>query len=334
MFFSFEVIKILVLITVAIILCVAFVNGWTDAPNSVAVCVATKVLPLKKAVRIAAVSDFVGSLTVGMLSGRVCEKIIILTDLECNNKVLTVSVFSAMLSVIIWAVSAWYFGIPTSESHAMLAGLFGSSVAVNNRFDNININEWIKTFSGLIISIIIGFISGYIFLKIFTCFCENYNSEKFKNYQIISSVLTSFMHGAQDSQKFVGLIISVLSISPEISSSGYLHFAMTILCSLLISFGIVSGGERIINTVGKDMVKLDCLSGLSADISGLLCLFISTLSGIPISTTHIKTASILGVGIKNNNINIKTTIKLFLVWLLTFPACGILSYLIASVIIN
>ncbi len=316
------------------ILSVAFVNGWTDAPNSVAACVSTGVLPIKTALRIAAISDFVGSVTVGMLSGKVYEKIIKLTVLQCDEKVFAVSIFSAMLTVVLWAVSAWYFGIPTSESHSILAGIFGSSVAVNGGFESLNINEWIETMIGLILSVILGFVSGYVLSCLMKRFIKKYDVNKFKNYQIIISVLTSFMHGAQDSQKFVGIIISVISITSTKKSACNYYFLIIIICSLIISFGVITGGDRIINTVGNNMVKLDSISGLSADASGFLCLLLSTLYGVPTSTTHIKTASILGAGSFNGKINKKTIIKLFLTWFLTFPVCGLLSYIITSAIIR
>ncbi len=311
------------------ILAVAFVNGFTDAPNSVAACVSTGVLPVKKALRIAAVSDFVGSVSVGLFSGKVYEKIITLTSFDCDEITYDISVFSAMLSVVVWAVSAWYFGLPTSESHSMLAGIFGSSVAVNDGF--YNINEWTNTLIGLILSVLSGFITGYILSYLMKRILKNDVILKYDKYQIVLSIFSSYMHGAQDSQKFVGLIASVLSI--EYKSLSNYYFVM-IICSLIISLGVLTGGERIINTIGNDMVKLDKLSGLSADISGFICLLISTLCGIPSSTTHIKTSSILGAGIIKKEININILIKLIITWILTFPVCGMLSYIITAVIIK
>lgn len=316
------------------VLSVAYVNGWTDAPNSIAACVATNALPLKKAVKIAALADFAGSLTVGLLSGRVSEKIMELTEYNGSKEVFVISVFSAMLSAVIWAVTAWYFGIPTSESHAMLAGVLGSSAAINHGFSNINVDEWINTAIGLLLSVVAGFLMGFIFSKFISLFLTNKSNQLFKKSQIISAVLTAFLHGAQDSQKFVGILMSVLYASKYINQFNGLHLMTTLFIAFMISLGTATGGERIIKSVGNDLVELNEAQGFSADVCGLICLCISTLAGIPVSTTHIKTSSILGSGAVNGKINWKTAAKMFAAWIFTFPICAILSYVITCFVIK
>ncbi len=329
-----ELILILVYLTIFIVFSVSYVNGWTDAPNSIAACVATNVVPIKKAVKFAALADFSGSLTIGLLSGKVSERIIKLTEYDGNSDLFLISMFSAMLSVVIWAVTAWYFGIPTSESHAMLAGVLGSSTAINNGFGNINIEEWRNTAVGLLISVVVGFLAGFILSEFIYLFFQKKSKRFLGKLQIISSVLTAFLHGAQDSQKFVGIIMAVLYKFCSGIKFGYLYFIITFLCAAFISLGTATGGERIIKTVGSDMVKLSKEQGFSADISGLICLLISTLCGIPVSTTHIKTASILGAGAVNGDINWKTAGKMLAAWVLTFPVCALISYIITFVMIK
>ena len=313
------------------VLAVAYVNGFTDAPNSVASCVATKTLTLKKALRIAAISDFAGSITVGIINGRVTERILELSSNGNNGDLYVVSLFSAMLSVVIWAVVASYYGIPTSESHSMLAGIFGASVAVNQGFENINTYKWISTLSGMILSLIFGFISSLLFSELFDRLLKNKNVIIFDRIRVVLCIISSFLHGAQDSQKFAGIILSV--IADSFTQNKYSEITTTFVCAIMISIGIVTGGEKIIYEVGSTLVNLNKLRGLSADLSGLVCLGVSTFSGIPVSTTHIKTSSIIGAGFVNG-INYNSVIKLILAWIITFPICMVLSYILTLFIIK
>ncbi len=331
--FLFGVIFVLTFVVLAMILSVAFVNGWTDAPNSVAACVSTGVLPIKKALRIAAFSDFAGSVTIGLLNGKVAERIIDLSLVKGENNIYHVLVFSVMLSVIVFAVSAWYFGFPTSESHAMLAGIFGSSICINKGFNGIDFSEWINTITGLVSSLCIGFLVGMILMKILIRYGRNRIYSKFRNIQIILGALTSFMHGAQDSQKFVAVAITVLCLKADCYSER-LKIIVTLLIAITISVGILTSGEKIIKTVGKDLVTLNELQGFSADLSGFICIFILTMLGFPVSTTHIKTSAIMGAGSINGKIDKNTAKGLIASWILTFPVCAILSYSITLFIIK
>lgn len=324
-------------LAVIMTLSVAIVNGWTDAPNSIAACVSTNALSIKTAVKIAAAADFAGSLTIGLLSAKVTERISILSDFGANAEYCDISLFSAMLSVIIFAVSASYFGIPTSESHALLAGILGSSLAVNGGIDNINSDEWINVIFGLIISLFFGLLSGFCLSKFISTFLNINSYEKFFiKSQIISSVFTAYLHGAQDSQKFAGIVSTLLYNSGKFSFNDNIKIITTLICALFISLGTATGGNKIIKTVGNDIVSLNRIQGFSADISGLVCLLLSTLFGLPVSTTHIKTSAIIGAGLSNGvkEINSATVLKLFFAWILTFPVCSFLSFVITWLIIN
>ena len=319
-------------LTVFMILSVSFVNGLTDAPNSVASCVATKTLTIKKALRIAAVSDFAGSMTAYLFGGKVADRIVELSSTQ-NNELYIVSVFSAMLSVVIWAVTAWYFGIPTSESHSLLAGLFGSSVAVNNGFENTNINEWIITLSSMIISVISGVILSYILSLIADKIINKNNYTKLEKCRVVFCIISSFLHGAQDSQKFSGIIITLLSLNSFFIERKQTELIVTVLCAFMISVGTLLSGNRIIGEIGNNLVKLNKLQGFSADLSGFICLGLSTALGVPVSTTHIKTASIIGAGSINGYINQKSVTKLIIAWIMTFPICMLLSYTFIRIIL-
>lgn len=325
---------------VAITLCVAFVNGWTDAPNAIASSVATRCIPLRKAVLLAALFDFAGSITVGLFSSKVSQTIIGIADFGTDGKTALVSLCAAMTAVVVWATAAWAFGIPTSESHALVAGLMGAGIAVNGGVSGVNGDEWLKVIYGLLLSTLLGFASGFIISKI-TVLCFK-NTEKtradkfFKRSQIAASCFMAFMHGAQDSQKFTGILSLAISLSADIQSGEKQPVWMILLCSAAIAFGTATGGARIIKSVGMDMVRLRRDQGFSADLAGAFCLLLSTVFGLPVSTTHTKTSAVLGAGASKSLRQVDWGVagEMAVTWVLTFPGCALLSCVIAMIYIK
>ena len=304
----------------------------TDAPNAIVSCVSTKCLSLNKAVLIAAVSDFIGSLLFGLLNGKVTATVIDIAAFNDSENSL-VGFSCAMFTVVIWALAAWYFGFPTSESHALLAALAGSGCAVNGSFV-FNYSAWYKVIFGLIISVAAGFAAGYIAYKFVAVFDDKNNDRMFRNFQIGTSVLMSFMHGAQDSQKFTGVImlaVSSLRYTFDYKSTPLIY----LLCPLFISFGTLAGGERIIKTVGSDMVMMDVEQGFSSDFAGAICLLVTTLMGMPVSTTHTKTSAVLGAGVAKDSetVNFRIAGEMVAAWIATFPFCGLLSFVVTKIIL-
>ena len=324
-------------LTVLITLAVAFVNGWTDAPNAIASSVATRCIPIRKAVTFAAVFDLAGALAMGLVSGRVTETVIGIADFGADSKVSSVALCAAMCAVVIWATAAWAFGIPTSESHALLAGLMGASVAINRSFTQVDFSQWLKIGVGLVISTFTGFLTGFVFSKI-TVFCFK-NAEKsrtdciFKHSQIAASAFMAFMHGAQDSQKFAGILSLVAAFSAENGSDISSRTWPVALCSAAIAIGTATGGTRIIKAVGMDMIKLRRDQGFAADMAGAVCLFASTVLGLPVSTTHTKTCAVLGVGAAKSLKSVDWSIagEMTAAWILTFPGCAVLGGIITLI---
>lgn len=325
--------------TVFVVLAVAFVNGWTDAPNAIASSVSTRSIRMKNAIIIAAISDFFGAVLIGILNNNVTRTMVNISDFGDDRKTALLSISAAMTSVVLWAVFAWFFGIPTSESHALIAGLSGASVAVNNGFQGIDYSEWKKVIYGLFLSVLLGFILGYTVSKLTVKLFYNIDKSKsdkiFSVSQIISSVFMSFMHGAQDAQKFVGVLVLISEASLS-ENHKKIPLGMLIMCSFIIASGTATGGERIIKSVGMDMIKLRKDQGFSADLSGALCLFISTLCGFPVSTTHTKTSAVLGVGVAKStkSVNWKVAGEMVIAWILTFPGCGLLSWAICCLFLK
>lgn len=328
------ILLIAVLLTVAVI----FVNGWTDAPNAIATCVTTKCMDANPAIVMAAVFNFLGVLIMTLINSSVAMTIKDMVNFDGDNKKAMVALCAALVAIVIWAVAAWWFGIPTSESHALIAGLSGAAIALQNSFSGINGSEWIKVIYGLFLSTLLGFGSGWLVCKALTLICRNIDRRKtesvFKYGQIGAAAATAFMHGAQDGQKFMGVLILgvYLMHGTDTTAGASLPIWMMIMCSVVMGIGTSIGGKKIIKSVGMDMVKLEKYQGFSADIAASVCLLISSLFGIPVSTTHTKTTAIMGVGAvkRLSAVNLKVVKDMVMTWILTFPGCGAIGFLIAK----
>ena len=326
------------LVTVLLTLGVIFVNGWTDAPNAIATCVATRSMKPKAAVMMSAVFNFLGVLVMTLVNSTVAMTIKNMVDFGDNTGEATTALCAALFAIILWATVAWFFGIPTSESHALIAGLSGAAIALHNGFGGINGGEWVKVIYGLVLSSVLGFTAGFLFTKLTEFFFRKTDRRKttgfFKSAQIFGGAAMSFMHGAQDGQKFMGVLILGMAFANGESATGNVAppIWMMILCSLLMSVGTSLGGYKIIKSVGMDMVKLETYQGFSADLAGAFCLLMSSLFGIPVSTTHTKTTAIMGVGATKrlSAINFGVVKDMVLTWILTFPGCGLIGFAVAK----
>lgn len=324
----------ILLITVLFILGVIFVNGWTDAPNAIATCVATRCMSAKAAVLMSAVFNFFGVLVMSLINTTVASTIKDMVNFGTDTNKSVLALCSALFAIIVWAVAAWYFGIPTSESHALIAGLSGAAISLQGSLKGINFDEWKKVLIGLLLSTVLGFLSGYVLGggigKLFANAPRKKATKFFRGGQIFGAAAMSFMHGAQDGQKFMGvLILSVFLTQGKVDTGPVsLPMWMMLLCSLTMAFGTSIGGYKIIKAVGLDMVKLKIYQGFAADIAGASCLLLSSLFGIPVSTTHTKTTAIMGVGAARRlkSVNFNVVGDMVLTWVLTFPGCGAIAY--------
>lgn len=328
----------MLLVASVLTLGVILVNGWTDAPNAIATCVSTKAIGVRKAIVMAAVFNFFGVLVMTSLNHSVAMTIYNMVDFGGDAHLSLIALCAAMAAIVIWATAAWYFGIPTSESHALIAGLSGAAVAIQNSFSGINGREWIKVIYGIVLSTVLGFTLGFLSAKLTVLLFRDKNrlkSEKFfSGAQVAGGAAMAFMHGAQDGQKFMAIFLlgAAFSSGQTEASSFNVPIWLMVVCSLVMGLGTSIGGYRIIKSVGMDMVKLKPYQGFAADLSATLCLLFSSLTGIPVSTTHTKTTSIMGVGAarRMSNVNWGVVKDLVLTWVCTFPGCGILGFLMAK----
>ena len=326
-----------------LILGVVFVNGWTDAPGAITASVSTGVIKMKNAAILAAVFNFLGALIMGTLNTSVMRSVGEITMLIGNGEGALAVLCASMLSIIMWATFAWIFGIPTSESHALIAGVLGGAVAVGSDITPYSFNALKLALIGLIFSLPIGFFAGIFYTKLLNLILRNINGQKrecfIKRGQIIGASFMAFMHGAQDSQKFAGVFVAAICMTSSVKSDFGLSNSplwITIMCSVIIALGTSVGGYRIIKKVGMETVELTKEKGFASDMAGATCMLLASMSGIPVSTTHTSSAAIIGAGMsgEKGSLNTSSLKDMILAWLFTFPVCGLMSFVISKVIIS
>ena len=330
----------LLLMAVVLTLGVILVNGWTDAPNAIATCVVTRCLSPRLAILMAAVFNFLGVFIMSLVNATVAQTITKMVDFGTNSHEAIVALSAALFAIVLWAILAWVFGIPTSESHALIAGLTGGAIALHGGFEGVNGAEWVKVIYGLVISVILGFLLGFVICKIVVIIFRNIQRNKtetfFRFAQIGGAAAMSFMHGAQDGQKFMGVILlSILLINGQSADNVSVEMPIWLMavCSIVMGVGTSIGGKKIIKSVGMDMVKLEKYQGFSADLAASVALLISSVFGIPVSTTHAKTTSIMGVGAvrRISAINFSVVKEMAVTWILTFPGCGLIGFIMTKI---
>jgi PiT family inorganic phosphate transporter len=324
---------IIVILTLGVIL----VNGWTDAPNAIATCVSTRAIGPKKAIIMATVFNFLGVLVMTLVNATVAQTIYKMVDFGGDPKNSLIALSAALFGIVLWATAAWALGIPTSESHALIAGLSGAAIALQGGFSGINGHEWVKVIYGLFMSTIMGLGFGFIIVRIIQSIFKRIDRRRtrpfFQNAQIAGGAAMAFMHGAQDGQKFMGVfMLGIFLANGQTNVTNFtIPIWLMILCSVVMALGTSIGGYRIIKTVGMDMVKLETYQGFAADVAGAACLLVSSVFGVPVSTTHTKTTAIMGVGASKriSAVNWGVVKEMVAAWVLTFPGCGIVGYLMA-----
>ncbi len=321
---------------IIILLCVGatMVNGATDAPNAIATVVGTRAMPAGRAIAMAAICNFVGLVGITAISTAVAGTIFGMVDFGGDNHAALVALAAAMVAIIVWGVAAWALGIPTSQSHSLIAGITGAAIALQGGMDGVNLAQWMKVIYGLVISTFLGFGSGWLFVRLIKLVCQYMSraatSPFFKWAQIVAGAGVAVLHGAQDGQKFLSLamLAIMLGVYGTSDMDGF-PLWLVIFVSLAMSLGTAIGGRKIIKSVGMDMVKMEQYQGFAACLSACFCIALATFTGMPVSTTHTKTTAIMGVGAEKSVRSVKWNLagRMVLTWVLTFPGCGFLAWL-------
>lgn len=313
------------LVVLLLILGAEFVNGWTDAPNAIATVVSTRSLSPLQAVIMAAVLNLVGVLSGTAVAATIGKGIIDpkLVDLT--------TVGGAMVGIIIWSSVAARWGIPTSETHALVAGLAGAGFATAGPAALVG-EGWKKVGLGLIFSTFLGFLGGLVVITaIFWLFRKSVPGKvrgTFRWLQVLSSAFMAFSHGSNDGQKFMGAFTLALvlgGVLPVFQIPAWVIF----LCAGVMAIGTITGGWRIIRTLGMRISKLETHQGFAAELAAASTITLASRLGIPLSTTHTISSAIVGVGAARGISAVRwgVTAQLVAAWVLTFPICALISFL-------
>lgn len=302
-----------------------FINGFHDAANSIATIVTTGVLTPRQAVLWAAFFNFIAFLIFNLTVAKTIGNGLIDTSLVNAPFIL-----AALSGAIFWNLVTWYYGLPSSSSHALIGGMAGAAIAKGG-VSSLKIAGFAKVAAGIFISPVLGLIIGFVLTHCLTTLLKHKSEAQlnnlFKGFQLFSSALLSLTHGGNDAQKTMGIIAVLLFSASWISGEFYVPFWVVISCHLVISLGTLAGGWRIINTMGTKITKLNTLKGCAAETGAAFTIFAATECGVPVSTTHTVTGAIAGVGLVNGfyGTHWKMLRRIFLSWLFTIPAAGLVA---------
>lgn len=322
--------SILLIIVLLLILWAEFVNGWTDAANSIATVVSTRVLSPRLAIIMATSLNILGAFA-GIEVAATIGKGIVETDIINLS-----TVAAAMIGIIFWSTLAWKYGLPTSESHALISGLAGAGLAAAGPQALLS-EGWIKVGTGLIFSTFLGFGLAYvIFLGIAWIFRRTPISRvrrTFGKLQLLSAAFMVFGHGNNDGQKFIGAFSLALLLG-GITDTFVVHKWVILLCASVMGLGTSLGGWRIIKTMGMSLAKLEPQHGFAAETAAASAIALASHFGIPLSTTHTISTSIMGVGASQRLTGVRWSVagNIIIAWILTFPICGTISFCVTKLL--
>lgn len=302
-----------------------FINGFHDTANAIATAVSTKALKPRNAIIMAAIMNFIGAMTFTGVAQTITKDIVNPFTLENGSLV----ILAALISAVAWNLITWYFGIPSSSSHAIIGSIAGAAVA-SSGFSAIKLGGFTKIIEALILSPILAFTLGFIIYSIFKVVFKDKDLSKTNKHcrrlQIITAALQSYTHGTNDAQKTMGIITMALI------ANGYLEQTdiplwVQVACATAMGLGTSVGGWKIIKTVGGKIMKIRPINGVAADLTGASIIFGATAIGLPVSTTHVISSSILGVGSAHRLKGVKweTAQRMVITWIITLPISAIIA---------
>lgn len=315
----------LIIIIIAAALIFDFVNGMNDAANSIATVVSTRVLSPRWAVIWAAFFNFIAFLFFGLNVANTIGKGVV--HPEAIN---TVVIASGLVGANIWTIVTTYWGLPVSCSHALVGGLLGAAVT-HAGLKVVMVGGVLKICLFIFLSPILGLLLGFIFMTVVQLLFQNFTYSKvntyFRKLQFLSAASYSLGHGGNDAQKTMGIIAVLLFTSGKLGSEFYVPLWVVLACHAAMGLGTLLGGWRVVKTMGQKITKLQPVGGFCAETAGAVMLFIATFLGIPVSTTHTITGSIIGVGATKRLSAVRWGVAQNVVWawILTIPAAAVVS---------
>jgi PiT family inorganic phosphate transporter len=316
---------LLLFLVIAAALIFDFINGFHDTANAIATCISTRALSVRSAILMAAVLNFVGA----MISTKVATTIG--KGIVDPSNVTQMVVLAGIFGAIIWDLITWYYGLPSSSSHAIIGGIAGAVIA----HAGVSALHWAglkKIILALVFSPLIGIATGFTFMVIMMWSFRNKSpyglNKTFRKLQVLSAAVMAFSHGTADAQKSMGVITLALVSYGYISTFHVPPWVM-ITCAVAMALGTAVGGWRIIKTVGHDFVKLQPVHGFCVETASAGVILGASAMGMPTSTTHVITSSILGVGLSKrlSAVNWQIAYRIVWAWVLTIPASAAVSYI-------
>lgn len=325
-------ISLILIAVIVLALIFDFINGFHDTANSIATSVSTRVLTPRMAIIMAAVLNFAGALVSENVAKTISKGLV-------NGTLEQYVIVAALLAAILWDLITWYFGVPSSSSHALIGGLVGASVAFAGGLDKVIWSGvWEKVILPLITSPIIGFIFGYLVMTLIYFLTRNASqrgvNKVFSKLQIASAAIMSYAHGNNDAQKSMGIITLALVSAGVWSADAGIPIFVKIACALAMAAGTSIGGWRIIKTMGMNMIKLQPVGGFAAETSAAIVIEAATALGAPVSTTHVISSAIMGVGASKRLSAVRWSLvkSIVFAWVFTIPVTAILGAIITMVI--
>jgi PiT family inorganic phosphate transporter len=309
-----------------------FTNGFHDTANTVATSISTGALTPRIAIALAAVMNFVGALTFTGVAQMITSGIVDPFQLQHGS----IAVLAALIAAIGWNLITWYFGIPSSSTHAIIGSIVGAVIAAGG-FHSLHYKGFAHIVEALVISPIIAIVLGFIIMSLFRGIFKDFplakTNKRFRLFQIFTAAVQSFAHGTNDAQKTMGIITLAL-IAANLHSTMAIPMWVRVLSALAMGLGTSIGGLRIIKTVGKKIMKIRPVNGASADLSSAIIILGFTKLGLPVSSTHVISSSIMGVGAAKRlkGVNWSVARRIVITWVITLPVSACIAWLIFKVI--
>lgn len=308
-----------------------FINGFHDTANSIATSVSTRVLTPRQAILMAAVLNFAGALMSEKVAKTISKGLV-------HGSLEEYVIIAALISAIIWDLLTWYIGIPSSSSHALIGGLIGASVAYAGSFGKV---MWDGVLNKIVIPLftspVIGFLVGYLFMsllfELLRPLTQKLVNKYFSKLQIVSAALMAFTHGNNDAQKSMGIITLALVSSGLLSNDAGIPIWVKIACAIAMALGTSIGGWKIIKTIGVNMIRLQPIGGFAAETAAAAVIETATQIGAPVSTTHVISSAIMGVGASKRLSAVKWALARNIVWawFFTIPATALMGAILTLI---
>ncbi|HWO98007.1 MAG TPA: inorganic phosphate transporter [Bacillus sp. (in: firmicutes)] len=320
-----DTILILTILVVVFALAFDFINGFHDTANAIATSVSTKALTPRRAIILAASMNFIGALTFTGVAKTITKDIVDPFSLENGSVV----ILAALIAAIAWNLITWYYGIPSSSSHALIGSVAGAAISAAG-IGILNYQGFLKILQALVLSPFLALAVGFIVMSIFGFVFKNFNLSKtnkgFRMMQIATAALQSYTHGTNDAQKAMGIITMAL-IAGGFQTSTDIPMWVRISAAVAMGIGTSIGGWKIIKTVGGKIMKIRPVNGAAADLSSAMVIFGATMLHLPVSTTHVISSAIMGVGSAQRVKGVKWGVaqRIVLTWIITLPISALIA---------